>query len=78
MDAGTTPEFEAYLNRAREFPIQSFVADRKIALKRIAKNEFAGACPVCGGQDRFSVNPAEGLFNCRGCQKGGDVIELVQ
>jgi Toprim domain/CHC2 zinc finger len=40
--------------------------------------EFAGACPVCGGIDRFSINTGKQVWNCRGCCKGGDVVDLVQ
>jgi hypothetical protein len=36
-------------------------------LKKIASNEFAGACPQCGGTDRLGVNVKKKLFNCRGC-----------
>lgn len=39
--------------------------------------EWIGACPSCGGVDRFSINPAKGVFNCRG-SGGGDAITLVQ
>jgi hypothetical protein len=42
------------------------------------KIERAGPCPVCGGRDRFSVNVRKQVFNCRGCQIGGDVIKLTQ
>jgi putative DNA primase/helicase len=47
-------------------------------LKRVAQGEFVGACPRCGGRDRFSVNVHKQVFNCRGCGKGGDVIAFVQ
>ncbi|WP_165420945.1 toprim domain-containing protein [Bradyrhizobium sp. Leo170] len=36
-----------------------------------------GPCPRCGGRDRFSINVAKQLWNCRQCQRGGDVISLV-
>lgn len=35
-------------------------------------------CPVCGGTDRFSINPSKGLWNCRGCGRGGDSIDLLR
>jgi hypothetical protein len=47
-------------------------------LKRISTVEHAGACLVCGGRDRFSVNTSKGVFNCRGCGGKGDVIALIQ
>jgi hypothetical protein len=40
--------------------------------------EYVGGCPKCGGRDRFSVNPSKGLWNCRGCGRGGDAIDLVR
>jgi hypothetical protein len=33
--------------------------------------EHVGPCPICGGDDRFSINTAKGVFFCRGCVKGG-------
>jgi putative DNA primase/helicase len=39
--------------------------------------EWAGPCPVCGGDDRFSINTRKQVFNCRGCRGRGDVIDLV-
>jgi hypothetical protein len=38
---------------------------------------LVGPCPVCGGNDRFSINIRKQVFNCRGAL-GGDVIALVQ
>ncbi|MDW4550868.1 CHC2 zinc finger domain-containing protein [Defluviimonas sp. D31] len=51
-------------------------------LRREAR-ELVGPCPVCGGHakrdaDRFSINPDRGVFHCRGCQAGGDGIDLVR
>ncbi len=39
---------------------------------------YVGACPKCGGEDRFSINVKKNVFHCRGCGKGGDAIALVQ
>jgi hypothetical protein len=33
---------------------------------------------VCGGVDRYSFNVNKQLWNCRGCAKGGSVIDLVK
>jgi hypothetical protein len=33
--------------------------------------EHVGPCPVCGGDDRFSINPGKNVFHCRGCTRGG-------
>lgn len=36
-----------------------------------SRAEYQGPCPQCGGTDRFSVNRGKGVWNCRGCGKGG-------
>ncbi len=53
-------------------------------LKRVAATgggEYAGACPFCGGQDRFRVNPyaSPGRWLCRNCTGGKwqDVIAYI-
>jgi CHC2 zinc finger/Toprim domain len=58
--------------------IEDEVARRGIKLRRAARNEFEGPCPICSGTNRFSINIRKQLWNCRGCQRGGDVIDLVQ
>lgn len=42
--------------------------------------EFAGACPFCGGNDRFRVWPEHdgGRYWCRGCEKSGDSIQYLR
>src|SRR5262249_10103338 len=40
--------------------------------------ERSGPCPKCGGTDRFAVHTGKQIFNCRGCQRGGDIIALVR
>ena len=35
-----------------------------------------GACPRCGGSDRFALWPAKNIWHCRGCGTGGDAIAL--
>ena len=43
--------------------------------------EYAGACPFCGGNDRFRIwedqNEGRGSYWCRGCHKHGDNIQFV-
>jgi putative DNA primase/helicase len=46
-------------------------------LKRTS-GEYVGPCPICGGHDRFAVNPRKQLFICRGCGVGGDAVDLVR
>ena len=49
-------------------------------LARLKKSggEWVGPCVVCAGRDRFAINPSKGLWNCRGCGRGGDAIDLVR
>jgi len=53
-------------------------------LKKVAMTgggEYAGACPFCGGRDRFRVQPEQGRWWCRGCSDGSrwqDAIGYVR
>ena len=43
--------------------------------------EYAGACPWCGGKDRFRVWPRSGEYGrfwCRRCGRAGDAVKLVK
>jgi DNA primase len=40
--------------------------------------EYCGACPFCGGKDRFRVWPESGRYWCRGCNKQGDEIQYLR
>jgi putative DNA primase/helicase len=62
---------------ARSVRLESEIARRGIKLSA-GITERCGPCPVCGGTDRFSVNLKKQVWNCRGCSRGGDVIELVR
>lgn len=54
------------------------LADRLgIAGLKRAGRELTGPCPQCGGRDRFSINTAKGVFNCRSCGAKGGPIDLV-
>jgi hypothetical protein len=70
-------EHQDWVQRARAVPIKTEIERRGIKLQRIGL-ELVGACPKCGGDDRFAINIKKGVFNCRGCDKGGDVIALVE
>src|SRR6266704_521922 len=41
--------------------------------------EFAGACPWCGGNDRFRCwpNADKPHYWCRGCLKRGDTLDFI-
>ena len=53
-------------------------ADQRSELRKVAAGEWAGPCPMCGGDDRFHVR-ADGWF-CRHCKNEPwqDAIELVR
>jgi hypothetical protein len=71
------PAFDSWVERARNVPIEREIERRGIKLNG-NKIERCGPCPLCGGDDRFSINTAKQVFNCRGCGIGGDVIKLVE
>jgi hypothetical protein len=68
---------DAWIAKARAVPIEAEIERRGIKLNG-NKIERCGPCPVCGGNDRFSINIKKGVWNCRGCAVGGDTIELVK
>jgi phage/plasmid primase-like uncharacterized protein len=64
------------VQQARATLIERVLDERGIQLR--GRTTRSGPCPVCGGHDRFGVDLRKRLFNCRQCQRGGDVIALVQ
>lgn len=77
MTAARSPEFVQWVAEARAVPLAEALDGRATGLKR-GGGELVGPCPVCGGRDRFAAHPKKGIWNCRGCGKGGDVIALVE
>ena len=69
--------FDQWIARARDVPIEREIERRGVKLNGNGR-ERVSPCPKCGGDDRFSINTAKGVWNCRGCGVGGDVIELVR
>ena len=66
----------ALIGRARDVRIEDELSRRGIKLR--GRVDRCGPCPVCGGDDRFSVHIRDQVFNCRGCGgKGGGAIDLV-
>ena len=65
------------VERARAVRIADEIARRGIHL-RGRGTERVGPCPKCGGEDRFSINTKKDLWHCRGCERGGDVLDLAQ
>lgn len=59
------------------------LAERYTSVKHVATSaggEYAGPCPVCGGRDRFRVQPLAHRWLCRYCTQGKwqDAIALYQ
>src|ERR1700751_5479150 len=68
--------FNSWADKARAVPIEREIERRGLKLRGVV--DRSGPCPKCGGDDRFSINTKKQVFNCRGCDVGGDVIALVQ
>jgi putative DNA primase/helicase len=64
------------ISSARSVAIDQVIVWRGIKLR--GKIERVGPCPRCGGTDRFSINTRKGVFNCRGCNVGGDAMSLTR
>jgi len=58
--------------------ILEFLQSEGISTRAKNQSEYSSPCPVCGGNDRFSSWPERNRWYCRGCNKAGDLIELVQ
>lgn len=65
------------IDQARRGPIEAVAEQHRLRLRRSGA-ERVGACPRCGGVDRFGINVRKQLFNCRGCSARGDVVALEQ
>jgi phage/plasmid primase-like uncharacterized protein len=78
MSHPASPQFQEWINRAREVPIEHLAAKLQLKVRRTSRAEWHGPCPVCGGTDRFFINLRKQSFYCRSCAKGGDVIALTQ
>lgn len=66
------------IDMAKSVRVEDEIARRGgLGLKRMGA-ELIGACPVCGGRDRFAVSIRKQIFLCRGCARSGDVIAMVQ
>lgn len=71
----SNPALDLFVEQARAVT----VTDAGLALGLPLKGDknYAGPCPACGGNDRFSINPRRPAWNCRGCGFGGrDGISL--
>jgi DNA primase len=56
------------------------VGSRMTKVASTGGGEYHGACPFCGGNDRFVVQPNKSPASwwCRGCERKGDAISFVQ
>ena len=69
--------WDAWFERARSFPILPVAEQLGAQLKNVATNEWAGPCPLCGGDDRFALNVKKNVFLCRGSDARGSPIDMV-
>lgn len=58
--------------------ILEFLQSEGITTRAKGSTEHSSPCPVCGGNDRFQSWPERNRWLCRGCNKSGDLIELVR
>jgi hypothetical protein len=67
------------IDQARAIDLLALAGGRT-ALRRVASTgggEYAGPCPLCGGRDRFRVQPQRGRWMCRQCApRWDDAIAL--
>jgi hypothetical protein len=69
---------EHLVDKARGASIMATLQGLDLRLKKNGPHELTGACPRCGGVDRFNINTTKGAWFCRGCDaKGGDGISLL-
>lgn len=69
--------WQHWRDKAAEVPLMEAAIKCGAVLKRAGGAEHVGPCPACGGSDRFSINPAKQVWNCRGHGGGGSVIDMV-
>jgi len=67
------------IDQARAVDLLALVS-RYTTSRRVASTgggEYAGPCPLCGGRDRFRVQPQRGRWMCRKCSaRWDDAIAL--
>lgn len=64
----------------QRIPLLEYLQRRNWNARRVgARQEFVGLCPLHREtRPSFYVNARKNLFYCHGCQRGGDLIRLVQ
>jgi len=83
MSNQRSPEFEAWVQRAKDADVYQVALECGARLTKASANEWNGPCLVCGGKDKFSVNNRKSVYMCRGSasnngKDAGDVIAMVQ
>jgi hypothetical protein len=75
VNATITPQ---QIESARQYPIVHLI--NTDGMKRESAVEYSGACPKCGGADRFRVNTQHNTWTCRQCLnlKWQDSIEWLK
>lgn len=69
------------VQRIRETtPLQNVIDTPLKKVSGTGGGEYAGPCPLCGGVDRFHVQPSKNRWFCRHCSDGKwqDVVDFVQ
>jgi hypothetical protein len=65
------------IDEAKAISLDTIARARGLILKK-AGSERVGPCPNCGGTDRFAINIAKNIFNCRVCcGRGRGAISFV-
>jgi hypothetical protein len=73
----STSDWTSWIERAKSADMLRVAQDFAVRVKKIGANEYAGPCPSCGGDDRFSISTKKNVFNCRGCGAKGSNLDLV-
>lgn len=58
------------ISLAKAADIQTVAEKAGAKLKRAGAHELVGPCIMCGGDDRFSINTRDRVYNCRGSGGG--------
>lgn len=66
------------IQEAKSKDMDALIGQLQIAGLKRGGAERTGPCPICGGDDRFSINTRKAQFQCRRCGGKGDQISLVQ
>lgn len=78
---GDDPEFDAWVDDARAASFERAVqicGFQPAKGQKLRPDKQVGACPACGGRDRFAIHFVKRQFNCRHCgARGRDALALA-